>query len=153
MPLPQLHQEDGRGPALLFPSIPLPRSPSTPPNSSPHSPHAQDWWSPLTQTLPKCPLALQIGIRPEVVRVSKEYPGCGPTGFLTQGDVPATNASRLVSFALTRRFLGRFRTDSKRWRTYPRLHEGRSGILYVVSALVMSYFAGAGERGTSQATG
>ena len=66
---------------------------------------------------------------------------------------PATNASRLVSFALTRRFLGRFRTDSKRWRTYPRLHEGRSGILYVVSALVMSYFAGAGERGTSQATG
>ena len=153
MPLPQLHQEDGRGPALLFPSIPLPRSPSTPPNSSPHSPHAQDWWSPLTQTLPKRPLALQIGIRPEVVRVSKEYPGCGPTGFLTQGDVPRHERLPLGLIRLDQTLLGTLQDGFQAVEDLPPSTRGRSGILYVVSALVMSYFAGAGERGTSQATG
>ena len=46
----------------------------------------------------------------------KEYAGFSPLGLFPQGGVPATKASRLDSFALSRRFVGRLQANRDQFR-------------------------------------
>ena len=70
------------------------------------------------------PLAPQLSIRPEIRLVGEEYLGPVRLASPDRAAYSTTNASRLVSFALTNSFLGRFRTYPNRCRTCPRADEG-----------------------------